>query len=178
MPEFIRWEPMTCQEGWHGFLGEVRVFALIPWGGENEKWPWQLQNLRSELIPQEPVQAARTSDEAKHLAEMGAAIFLTRAHLIPATDEQLDTVIPLYRNRETEQDRIRWLRETGWHEHFELTADETSVTITTEEANRRLAIAKMVVAEIAAAEAIDGHMLYDGRWKSDPIVDIASYLQS
>jgi len=124
MPEIIQWKSMEpLQEGWRGFLGDVCIFAVIPWAEEKERWPWQLQNLRPDLIEQEAVVAARTSDEAKHFAEMGVTWFLRRARLLPATDEQLDATIQSYRNREAEQDRYRWLRETGWWEPVEPVAD-------------------------------------------------------
>lgn len=112
MPEFIRWEPMTRQEGWHGFLGEVRRFALIPWASEKERSPWQLQNLRSEMIPRNLFKP-REAPMKRSASRVDVALFLMRAHLIPATDEQLDAVIPSYRNREAEQDPSRRLRETG-----------------------------------------------------------------
>ncbi|TBY57688.1 hypothetical protein E0H39_29730 [Rhizobium leguminosarum bv. viciae] len=124
MSEFIEWKSMQpLQEGWHGFLGDERICAVIPWVTEQARLPWQLQNLRPDLVKGAPVVAARTSDEAKHLAEMGVAMFLVRAKLVPATDEQLDAVIPSYRNRENEQDRSRWLRETGWWEPIDPAAD-------------------------------------------------------
>ncbi|KSV85586.1 hypothetical protein N181_23300 [Sinorhizobium fredii USDA 205] len=108
MTEFIEWKTHPKQEGFHGFLGEERICAVIPWTEKKDRWPWQLQVLNPALLVSEDVVAARTSDEAKHLAEQGVARFL-----------QLDEIIPSYRNREVEQDRRQWLTETGWFDPIE-----------------------------------------------------------
>ncbi|RVM58397.1 hypothetical protein CN128_09905 [Sinorhizobium meliloti] len=68
----------------------------------------------TDLVQQEAVTAARTSDEAKNLAKIGIACFLRRARLVPATEGQVDAIIPSYRNRDAEQDRLLWLRGTEW----------------------------------------------------------------
>ncbi|EJC69541.1 hypothetical protein Rleg5DRAFT_5334 [Rhizobium leguminosarum bv. viciae WSM1455] len=38
MPKFIQWKSMEpLQEGWHGFLGDLRIFAVIPWPEEKDR---------------------------------------------------------------------------------------------------------------------------------------------
>ncbi|MFK3962132.1 hypothetical protein ACI2KT_00960 [Ensifer adhaerens] len=123
MATFIRWEADQRREGFHGFLGEERICVVIPWQGESDRWPWQLQTLNSAFLHSEFVVAARTSAEAMHLAEQGVVGFLFRTKLQPATAEQLDAIIP-ERDRDAEQDRLRWLRETGWYEPIHLESDD------------------------------------------------------
>lgn len=50
--------------------------------------------------------------------------------------------------------------------------------ITEEEANRRRAVAEMVIAELQAAEAIEDHIFPGGEMKSNPVEDIRAYIDA
>lgn len=114
MPGMIKWKRMTIQEGWIGYLGEVRMWSVIPWPSEEHRWPWQLQTHLPNFLELEAVSAARSSNEAKDIAERSLAWLLTRTQLAPTTQEHLDAVIPYLRNRVAQHHHAQWLRETGW----------------------------------------------------------------
>jgi hypothetical protein len=114
MPGIIRWKATPRQEGWIGYLGDVRMWSVILWSSEEHRWPWQLQTHMPDLLQRDAVLAARSSDDAKDIAERSVAWMLTRTQLAPPNQDQLDAVIPYLRNREAEQDHTQWLRETGW----------------------------------------------------------------
>lgn len=121
MPGMIKWKPMTIQEGWTGYLGEVRIWSVIQWPSEGHRWPWQLQTRMPDLLEMEAISAARSSDEAKDIAERSLAYLLTRTQLAPTTQEHLDAVIPYLRNRGAQHNHAQWLRETGWWDDHDAT---------------------------------------------------------
>lgn len=45
MSMFIEWKRYSDQDQIHGYLGEERICAVMPWDSENGRWPWQLQLL-------------------------------------------------------------------------------------------------------------------------------------
>lgn len=113
MTNFILWR--AYEDQLHGFLGEELICAVMQWEAEKDRWPWQLQYLGSILYVGERVVAARTIDEAKHLAEIEVGQFLRRTGLVPATiGKQLDETVPPRRDPEAERARRQWLLNTGW----------------------------------------------------------------
>lgn len=106
MPKFIEWKSMQpLREGWNGCLGDERIWAVIPVGGRKHEVAFAAPDLQAGVYGAGG--CPNGQDEGKHIGDMSVARFLRRTRLMPATDEQIDEVIPSYRNHEAEQDYRR-----------------------------------------------------------------------
>ncbi len=117
----VEWESVD-EDRLTGFVGQERVFDIMPWTEEANRWPWQLQ-IRSDLFCQgEYVRAARTQEEAKLLADDLTRYAFVALNVIPA-DPTVAAAFNVPRDdpeRKAGDEKIRsrhdWLRKTGWYD--------------------------------------------------------------